>query len=152
MKRGILIAVVFGLFAGFASPAADGNLTDDILAMQLPRGWHGSVCFGQTSYGAAAYLFAGNFRFHASCHDAGPAVRRHKVLISIGDFPWRARGRGPWPSVERLRLPRKLKRDVSWQVRFHHRALYLSIEFGSRPTTRIRRIVNRRLASVRRLG
>jgi len=78
------------------------------------------------------------------CSSRGTArVPRHKVLISIGDFPiLGAWGRG-WPRPGRLRLPRSSapKRSIGWRVRFGGPALFLLVRFGSKPDRHTRRLV-----------
>lgn len=144
------------------TPSCHG-LTDNILCMPLPPRWHSSVEFdGMVT---AAWMQAGNFRFRKYAK-ASPSVPPHKVLITIGDFPILGNWGKGWRRVQRLRLPNKRpsppphlpgkrsspERLISWHVRFAHRALFLSAGFGSRPDAAARSLVNRRLASVRRIG
>jgi hypothetical protein len=132
------------------SPRKCQGLTDNILCMPLPRGWSESVGFGHTPAGPAAWMHAGNFHFDrfSARNEGFPRVPAHRVLITIGDFPpiftnWR------WRHSDRLRLPRH---KLAWRVIFHGRALFVSVHFGSKPNARTRALVNRRLASVRRVG
>src|SRR6266511_1834082 len=138
-----------------AVPSCHG-LTDGILCMPLPSGWHSAVGPGHTPRGPAAWMLAGNFRFpkDAAKHEASPIVPPQRVLITIGDFPILDKKWERWGRVERVRLPRRstTKRLVSWHVRFAHCALFLSVRFGSKPDATARRLVNRRLESVRRIG
>jgi len=116
------------------------------LAMPLPQGWSHSVAYGHTPGGAAAWLYVGNFRFRQR-GEATPSVPRGRVLITLGDFPVLGDQTRGWPRVDRLRLP---ARKTTWHVVFDRRAVYLSVHFGSKPDARMRALVNRRLAAVRR--
>jgi hypothetical protein len=153
----IIVALALGLgIPARGQPAAEQRrcpgLTDNILCMPLPGGWHGSVGFGFAA-GPAAWMLAGNFRFprDAAKREGWPSVPPQRVLIGIGDFPIRGR-RAHWPHARRLRLPADLTAGhlVAWHVRFAGRALFLSVRFGSRPDDYTRRLVDARLASVRR--
>jgi len=155
----IIVALGFGMAATAGGAAGQERscrgVTDNILCMPLPRGWHRSLGFGVASGKPAAWLLAGNFRFpeDAAKHEGYPHVPRHRVLIWIGDFPVL----GPcvhWRRVRRLHLPRGTdeKRLVKWHVRFAGRALFLGVRFGSRPDARALRLVNIRLGAVRRMS
>ena len=137
---------------------AQGRLTfrgncGPALCVPLARGWFGSVGPGVAAGRPAAWLLAGNFPFppDAAAHEGAPSVPRGKVLISVGDFPV-ASAFVQWPRVERIRLPRPStpKRVVSWHVRFHGRAVMLSVRFGSRPDRRLRSVANATLSAVHR--
>jgi hypothetical protein len=128
------------------------GLTDNILCMPLPDGWHKSVGFGHAG-GPAAWMLAGDFRFQedAAKHEGWPPVPPHRLLIGVGDFPVFSQWKH-WRHVGRLSLPGRMaaKRLVTWHVRFEGRALFLGVRFGSRPDARARRLADERLASVRR--
>jgi hypothetical protein len=127
------------------------GLTDNVLCMPLPPGWSQSVAFGVADGRCAAWMFAGNFRFRRfpQNSEGTPDVPRGRVLITIGDFPVGGTAGRNWPRVERLRLPPN--GETPWHVVFHHRALYLSVHFGSFPNSHMFSIVNARLGSVRRM-
>jgi hypothetical protein len=145
------MAVIAALLLAVAPTRCNG-VTDGILCMRLPSGWSSVVSPGHVGGHPAAYLLAGNFRFHRRPNqEARPDVPPHKVLIDIADFPLIGRW-AHWRRVERLRLPKTVKRTVSWHVRFAGRALFLSVSFGSKPDARRLALVNARLASVRRVA
>jgi hypothetical protein len=133
------------------TPTGCRGVTDGTLCMPLPAGWSRVVSPGHVGGGSAAYLLAGNFRFHRRPNQKGwPKVPPHKVAIDVADFPVLGQSRH-WRRVETLRLPSREKRIVRWHVRFAGRAVTVEVRFGSRPDARMRALVNRRLSAVRLL-
>lgn len=150
----VLLGIAGTVLVAGCSSAPSRTVSDGIVAMKVPRGWHTSVAFGHSGAKTAAYILSGNFRFrHARNSKALPSVPRGRALITIGDFPILGNeGRG-WRRVHRLQLPGSTeKRFTLRRVLFHDRALYVSVHFGSRPTANMRQVANRRLASVHRIG
>jgi hypothetical protein len=135
------------------APAACRGATDGILCMPLPRVWSRVVSPRHVGGQSAAYLLAGNFRFHVRPNtEAWPTVPAHKVAIDIADFPVLGRS-AHWPRLGKLGLPKQVgvKRSVRWNVRFSGRAVTIEVRFGSTPTSRTQALVNRRLAAVARI-
>jgi hypothetical protein len=156
MMRGVkFMLVTTTLFLASASigTAAGRYVSDNVFRVPLAPGWFGSVAFGGGPPGPPpAWIEVGNFFIpsdYASTHEGGPAVPRGKVLIALGDFAISASSRS-WRQVDRIRLPQRhmTRRSVVWHVRFHGRALWLNVQFGSLPNARDRALANAVLASV----
>jgi hypothetical protein len=136
------------------APAPCRGATDGILCLPLPPSWSRVVSPGHVGGQTAAYLLAGNFRFHVQPNaEEWPPVPPHKVAINVADFPVLGRS-ARWPRSSKLDLPTKLgvKRSVRWNVRFSGRAVTVEVRFRSSPTPRTRALVNQRIAAVRRVG
>jgi len=142
------------LIAALVLAAGCRGATDGTLCMPLPTGWSRVVSPGHVGGESAAYLLAGNFRFHQRPNQKGwPKVPPHKVAIDIADFPLLGQW-AHWRRVDTLRLPHptRTKRSIRWHVRFAGRAVTVEVRFGSRPDARAQTLVDARLSAVRALG
>jgi hypothetical protein len=150
-----LLLVATTTFVATATVGAAGGryVSDNVFRVPLPSGWFGSVAFGGGPPGPPpAWINVGNFFFpsnYASTHEGAPAVPRRKVLIVLGDFGVSASSRH-WQRVDHLRLPHRhlARRSVAWHVRFHGRALWLNVRFGSIANARDHALANAVLATV----
>ena len=153
----VVAALLLALVSGGRSAVCHG-ITDNILCVPLPHGWHGSVGFGGPRSQPSAWIVAGNFKLAG--REGGSPVPPHRTKIVIGDFP--ATGVG-WRKVRRLRLPVRLPAQhtvqmgasywsVTRRVRYARRDIIVTAVFGSRPDPRLRALANARLAAVHRLG
>jgi len=155
----IVVALLLALVpsATASSPGCRG-VTDNILCMPLPHGWHGSVGFGGSYNQPIAWIVAGNFRLSSSAtsHKGGYPVPPHRIKVAIGDFP---EDGIHWRIVRRLRLPDRLSAQHTVQmgvsywsltrrVRFAGRSIVLAATFGSRPNARLRALANARPTAV----
>jgi hypothetical protein len=90
--------------------------------------------------------------FELPGHKGTPEVPSGGALIVLGNFPttWRPASQR-WPRVDRLQLPADATpgKRTEWQVRFHSRALVLSVVFGSDPPEAAMRAAGLVLGSVR---
>jgi len=148
-----LICMLAAVIAGAAQSFASRGDCGPGLCLSTPPGWSNSVGLGVVNSRKAAWLLLGDFWFppDAAGHEGGPSVPAGKILISIGDFPVVA-AFAHWRHVRRLRLPQRstTKRAVSWHVRFAGRAVFLSVNFGSTPSPRARRLASARLLAIHR--
>jgi hypothetical protein len=126
------------------------NVSDGSIQAHLPEGWQGSVAPGVQSGHRVAWVLIADFppAAHAAAQEGGPNVPKHKVLVAIGDFVPVGIAAN-WSRVNRVVLPHLPGRRLSWNVRFAHRALRLTVSFGSPPTIHARRAVEQVLASIR---
>ena len=142
-------AVGAGLVVGGFATAGMSHVSDGSVRVSLPDGWHASVAPGIQSGHRVAWILLADFALSANAAtiEGGPSVPDHKVLVAVGDFVPGGIA-ADWRRVSRVVLPVRLSRRVSWNVRLEGRALRLTASFGSTPTNRTRRAVDRVLASI----
>ena len=134
-----------------ASDRQKRRVSDGFLSVRIPSAWSYAIGPGTSQGQPAAYILVADFRIptDAAMHEAPTPVPAGRVLISLGDFPLIGPSYKSWPQVTRLRLlrDRPSRRQVSWHVRFHGRAVTLAVRFGSTPSTKKRQAVNDVLAT-----
>ncbi len=120
-----LICMLGAVIAGAAQSFASRGDCGPGLRLSRPPGWSNSVGLGVVNSRKAAWLLLGDFWFppDAAGHEGGPSVPAGKILISIGDFP-------------------VVAAFAHW--------VFLSVNFGSTPSPRARRLADARLLAIHR--
>jgi hypothetical protein len=142
--------------AAAASPTATSSISDGVLKLALPLGWFGSVAPGtviiRQSPHTASWMLVGDyhaFLTRSPTAEGMPKVPRGRVVVSIGDFPASVNTRAWLPlrplAVSRLEVHTT---QITRHVRFHGRAIIVTVRFGSAATSRGLARVNRLLSGL----